>query len=124
VFLAVSDGFRDFVLEQLRGLRGVTVRRMFGGAGLYKDGLIFAVLDDDQVFFKVDDATRPGYQKAGSRPFQPVPGEAPSKGYFEVPAAVLEDSSDAVKWAREAVAVSKSKARAKKTTRTRKAKKR
>src|SRR5690242_6172658 len=69
--LAVSDGFRDFVLEQLRGLRGVTVRRMFGGAGLYKDGLIFAILDDDQVFFKVDDESRPQYQKAGSRGFQP-----------------------------------------------------
>jgi DNA transformation protein len=109
--LAVSDGFRDFVLEQLRGLRGVTVRRMFGGAGLYKDGLIFAVLDDDQLFFKVDDGTRPKYQDAGSRPFQPMPGEAPSKGYFEVPAAVLEDAADAVEWAREAVAVSKSKAK-------------
>jgi DNA transformation protein len=109
--LAVSDGFRDFVLEQLRGLRGVTVRRMFGGAGLYKDGLIFAVLDDDQLFFKVDDGTRPKYQKAGSRPFQPMPGEAPSKGYFEVPAAVLEDAADAVEWAREAVGVSKSKAK-------------
>ncbi|MEK6610285.1 MAG: TfoX/Sxy family protein, partial [Gemmatimonadota bacterium] len=69
--MPVSDAFRDYVLEQLAGLGAVTVRRMFGGAGIYHGGLFFAVLDDDQLFFKVDGETRPAYEAAGSGPFAP-----------------------------------------------------
>lgn len=104
--MAVSDAFRDYVVEQLGGLGGVTVKRMFGGAGLYHHGVFFAVIDDDQLFFKVDDLTRPRYEAAGSGPFTPMPDrEAPMRGYYEVPAAVLDDRDEIVAWAREALEV-------------------
>lgn len=104
--MAVTDAFRDYVVEQLAGLGRVTVKRMFGGAGVYHRGVFFAVLDDDQVFFKVDDATRPRYEAAGSGPFAPLPDrEAPMRGYYEVPAAVLDDRDEIVAWAREALEV-------------------
>jgi DNA transformation protein len=103
--MAVSDAFRDYVVEQLAGLGAVTVRRMFGGAGLYHEGLFFGVLDDDQLFFRVDDATRPRYEAAGSGPFTPMPDrEAPMRGYYEVPAALLDDRDELAAWARDAVA--------------------
>lgn len=106
--MAVSDAFRDYVVEQLAGLGGVTVKRMFGGAGLYHRGVFFAVLDDDQLFFKVDDATRPRYEAAGSGPFTPMPDrEAPMRGYYEVPAAVLDDRDAIVAWAGEALEVAR-----------------
>lgn len=111
--MAVSDAFRDYVVEQLGGLGGVTVKRMFGGAGLYHRGVFFAVLDDDQVFFKVNDATRPRYEATGSGPFAPMPDrEAPMRGYYEVPAAILEDREAMVAWAKEAVSVGRAAARA------------
>jgi DNA transformation protein and related proteins len=106
--MAVTDAFRDYVVEQLGGLGSVTVKRMFGGAGLYHRGVFFAVLDDDQLFFKVDDATRPRYEAAGSRPFNPLPDrEAPMRGYYEVPAAVLDDRDEIVAWAGEALEVAR-----------------
>jgi len=107
--VAVSDSFRDFVLEQLAGLGAVASRPMFGGVGLYADGTFFAVLDNDQVFFKVDDATRPAYQALGATAFNPMPDrERPMTGYFEVPAAILESRDEVVAWARRAVVVARS----------------
>lgn len=112
--MPVSDAFRDYVLEQLAGLGAVTVRRMFGGAGIYHGGLFFAVLDDDQLFFKVNDDTRPAYMAAESGPFAPMPGEAPMRGYYEVPAEVLDDRERLVEWARGAVNVARAMAKPKK----------
>ena len=118
--MAISDSFRDYVLEQLAGLGAVTWRRMFGGAGLYAEGVFFAVLDNDQVFFKVNDDTRPDFLEMGAGPFDPMPGrEQPSKGYFEVPVLILEDRARLVEWARRAVDVGRSAALAK-PARTRK----
>ncbi len=105
--MSVSTAFRDYVVEQLGGLGDVTARSMFGGAGLYHEAVFFAVMDDDQLFFKVDDATRPRYEAAGSGPFAPMAGEAPMRGYYGVPAEVLEDRATLVEWARDAVAVAR-----------------
>lgn len=108
--LSVSAEWRDYVLEQLSGLRGVTARSMFGGAGLYHGGMIFGLIDNDQLFFKVDDTTRPMYQERGAKPWDPAPGHyQPSMGYFEVPADVLEDRDMLVQWAREATLVAQRK---------------
>ena len=58
--MSVSPSFRSFVLEQLaRTTPGIRARSMFGGVGIYAAELFFALLDDDTLYFKVDDATRP-----------------------------------------------------------------
>ncbi len=104
--MAVSDDFREFVLEQLAPAGRVTPRAMFGGVGLYLDGLFFALIDDDTLYFKADDATRSRYERAGSRPFCPFP-DRPDKAmaYWQVPAEVLEDGDELAAWAREAMGV-------------------
>lgn len=104
--MSVSDDFRDFVLEQLAPAGRVTARGMFGGVGLYLDGLFFALIDDDTLYFKTDDSNRPRFRSAGSRPFCPYPDRPDLQmGYWEVPAEVLEDADALALWAREALAV-------------------
>lgn len=104
--MAVSEDFRNFVLEQLKPAGRVTERRMFGGVGLYLDGLFFALIDDDALYFKADDSNRARYEKAGSRPFCPFPDRpTEAMGYWEVPAEALEDSEELARWAREAMTV-------------------
>lgn len=104
--MSVGNDFRDFVLEQLAAAGRVTARRMFGGVGLYLDGLFFALMDDDVLYFKTDDTNRPRFQRAGSRPFCPYPDRPDYQmGYWEVPAEVLEDADELAIWAREAQAV-------------------
>lgn len=104
--MAVSDDFRVFVLEQLQPSGRVTFRPMFGGVGLYLDGLFFALIDDDTLYFKTDQSNRARYEKAGSRPFCPFP-DKPDKpmAYWQVPAETLEDAEELAVWAREAMNV-------------------
>ncbi len=103
--MSVSDGFRDYVVDQLAGVGPVTARRMFGGVGLYAKGAFFAVLDDDRAYLRVDDATRARYEAKGSGPFAPMPDAAPMRGYYEVPGDVLDDRDALSAWAEESIAV-------------------
>ncbi|WP_443747581.1 TfoX/Sxy family protein [Asticcacaulis solisilvae] len=47
----------------------IRLKRMFGGMGVYRDGLFFALIDNGVVYFKVDDTTRPDFEAASSEPF-------------------------------------------------------
>lgn len=111
--MAVSEEYRLFVLEQLGRVAPITSRRMFGGLGLYSGGLFFALVDDDVLFFKVDEESRAVFQAAGSRPFEPWEGNV-MPGYWEVPPGVLEDDerlSEYVKSALRAASAAKKKPR-------------
>ncbi|MBS1722132.1 MAG: TfoX/Sxy family protein [Armatimonadetes bacterium] len=90
--------------ERLGAVAPITSRSLFGGIGIYSEGLFFAILDDDQIFLKVDDTTRPAFIKRGMGPFSP-PGMAPMKGYFELPKEVLTDSHELALWVRRALKV-------------------
>lgn len=100
--LAVSAGFRQFVLDQLEELGGVVPRAMFGGIGLYRDGLFFGIVARDVLYLKVDDRTRKRYEAAGMRPFKPYPNRSGTMQYYAVPVGVLE-SAELTQWARQAV---------------------
>jgi TfoX/Sxy family transcriptional regulator of competence genes len=63
--MAVSESYRDFVLEQLGRVASVTAKRMFGGVGIYSQGLFFALIAEDRLYFKVDDSTRPDFERLG-----------------------------------------------------------
>jgi DNA transformation protein len=102
--LAVSDGFRSFVLDQLGELDDVVPRSMFGGVGLYSRGLFFGILARDRLYLKVDDWNRAAYEQAGEKPFKPYPDRPGSMQYFAVPVEVLESRTELVVWAREACA--------------------
>ncbi len=108
--MPVSDDYRDYVLEQLAPAGRASPRPMFGGVGLYLDGLFFALIDDDTLYFKADGASRKRYEAAGSRPFCPDPSKpGQAMGYWQVPAEVLEDPDELAAWAREAVGVALAK---------------
>lgn len=89
---------------------------MFGAIGLYSDGVFFAIIDNDNVFFKVDDDTRERYVERGSEPFRPYKDRPDvSMSYFQVPAEILEDADELVPWARAAVRAAAAKAESKRT---------
>lgn len=96
--MAVSPSYRAYVLEQLTGSEPVTARAMFGGVGLYCQGLFFALIDDDTVYLKVDDVTRSEFERLGSAPFRPYGDESPTMQYYELPAGILEDREAVRPW--------------------------
>lgn len=104
--MPVGEAFLQYVIEQLERLGGVSARRMFGGVGLYRDDVFFAVIDDDTLYFKVNDSTRPNYESRGSKPFRPYKDRPDvSMSYYTVPADVLDEAEELVIWARGSVAV-------------------
>lgn len=99
--MAVSDDFFKYVVDQLSRWGVVSVRRMFGGAGLYRDGKMFGLIADDVAYLKVDDSNRDDFVKAGSSPFNPYPGKGRTivMSYYEIPPDVLENPEELAGWA-------------------------
>lgn len=107
--MAVTDQFMSFVLDQFSGWGEVSVRRMFGGAGLYRDGKIFGLIADDVVYLKVDDSNRDDFVKAGSAPFNPYAesGRGSAFSYYEVPPDVIENRCELSAWAQRSLDIQK-----------------
>ena len=99
--MPVSDDFLNYVVDQLSGWGAVSVRRMFGGAGLYREGKMFGLIADDVAYLKVADSNRADYVKAGSSPFMPYPkkGKTAVMSYYEIPPEILEDRVELAQWA-------------------------
>ena len=70
--MAKDSEFVEFVLESLQPLGGLSARRMFGGWGIYKDGVMFALIAHDQLYLRVDDGTRAAYEAAGPQSGAPI----------------------------------------------------
>ena len=96
------DSFKDFVLDQLREMRGVTARSMFGGYGLYWGEVFFGIIHKGRLYFKTDDDSRDEYTTRGMKPFRPSAKQT-LKQYYELPADILEDSEQLTAWAQQAV---------------------
>ena len=109
--MAVSRAYLDYVLEQLAGLGPVRSRRMFGGAGLYCAEVFFAIISDDTLYLRVDDASRGDYTARGMAAFRPYADRPEiSMTYFAVPAQVLEDAEALVSWSRRTLATTRANA--------------
>jgi DNA transformation protein len=96
-----SPSFKDFVEDQLAGLRGLRFKAMFGGYGLYRDETFFAIVFRDRLYFKTDETTRADYEDRGMTCFRPSRKQA-LKNYLEVPAEILEDRDELIAWAERA----------------------
>jgi DNA transformation protein len=109
--MSVSDEFEDFVIDQLSAWGDVSVRRMFGGAGLYCEGKMFGLISDDVAYLKADDSNRDDFIRAGSSPFNPYPDKTKTTvmSYYEIPADVLENRDELARWAQRSLAVAKQK---------------
>ena len=106
--MSVNPSFRSFVLEQLaRTTPGIRARGMFGGVGIYAGELFFALLDDDILYFKVDDTTRGRFEERGMGPFRPYGEGGEVMKYYEVPEDVLEDPEALRPWVEGAIAVAR-----------------
>jgi DNA transformation protein len=92
---------------------------MFGGLGFYSGGIFFGLVYKERLYFKTDDATRPEYEARGSEGFRPRANlEGMKMTYYTVPAEVLEDEDELVRWARKAVAAALANESAKEAAKT------
>lgn len=107
-----EDPFLTFVPELFEQMGPITVRRMFGGAGAYAEGRMFALIVDDVIYLKVDEALKAKLAAAGSggafvwEPESgPRAGQKVEMGYWRLPDSAMDDPDEAAKWGRAALKV-------------------
>lgn len=94
-----SREFCDYILDLLSDVGGVTSRSMFGGFGLYKGGVMFSLIADDVLYYKVGPDNLGDYEAADSEPFTYSGKSKPIQmSYWRLPEDVLEDADDLRNW--------------------------
>jgi DNA transformation protein len=112
--MTASNGFVELVKDALCGLGPVSVRRMFGGAGVYADGVMFGLVADDTLYLRVDDETKQAFEEEGLEPFgYDGRGKRIVLPYWRAPERLLDDADEMAAWARTALAVARRVAAAK-----------
>ncbi|MDC0708703.1 TfoX/Sxy family protein [Stigmatella sp. ncwal1] len=100
------DRFVEYTLELLEPLGPVRARAMFGGWGLYSEGVMMGLIISGQLFLKTDELSRPAFEAAGGVPFvyDAGRGRAPiTMSYWTPPAEAVDDAYALLPWARRAV---------------------
>lgn len=112
-------GFEAFVQELFDGLGPVRVKRMFGGLGVYAGEVMFALVDDEVIYLKADEALRAELIAEGSVAwvYSRRDGWMRETSYWRLPETALDDPDEAARWARKALAVAYAKAAEKKPKR-------
>ena len=80
---------------------------MFGGVGIYAGDLFFALIDDDAVYFKVDNSNRSDFEAREMGPFHPGGGGGEVMQYYQLPGDILEDLDNLAPWTEAAIAVAR-----------------
>ena len=105
----------EFIRDLFSQFRPVTVKRMFGGAGVYCEGLMFGLVFDGAIFLKVDETSIPDFEREGSRPFVYTRAKSPDRvgrhslSYWRLPERLYDDPDELAVWAGRALAISQRK---------------
>jgi DNA transformation protein len=105
--MLVSTAYKSFVQDLLADFGPVSIRHMFSGAGVYADGVMFAILADDTLYLKADEVSARAFAAEGKGPFtyRPKGRGQVALSYWEVPERLLDDPDELVTWARRAHAI-------------------
>ena len=107
--MVASDSFAEFLREQLAPLGRVTMRRMFGKTGVFCDGLMFAMVTDDTLYFRVDDDNQAAFEEAKS--FPPLnygkQGRTIDLSFWRAPERLFDEPDELNAWARLALAAAR-----------------
>lgn len=96
---AARNEFVDYVVELMAGWATVSARKMFGGYGLYREGLMFALIAGDELYFKTDADNLARFERAGSHPFvYRSQGRTVQMSYWSAPAASLDSAAEIGEW--------------------------
>jgi DNA transformation protein and related proteins len=107
--MVASNGFAEFLCEQLAPLGRVTMRRMFGKTGVFCDGLMLGMVTDNTLYFRVDDHNRAAFKEAAS--FPPLnyekQGHTIDLSFWRAPERLFDEPDELLTWARAALAAAR-----------------
>ncbi len=98
-----NSTFVDNLMSLYRPMFDVTAKPMFGGTGFFKDGLMFAMVANDELYLKADDKLREAFEKRGLGKFTyEKKGEEVALSYYQAPVECVDDSAALVDWSKQA----------------------
>ena len=107
--MVASDGFAEFLREQLAPLGHITLRRMFGKSGVFCDGVMLGMVTENTLYFRVDDENRATFREAESAP--PLNyrkrGTTIDLSFWRVPERLFDEPDEFLTWARAALAAAR-----------------
>jgi len=99
----MTDDYIEYLKELFADFGDISARAMFGGHGLYHDGVIIGIVIDDAVYLKVDAETKAAFEAAGCAPFvYEMKGKPLPMSYWSVPAEAMDSAQAMRPWARRA----------------------
>jgi DNA transformation protein len=107
--MVASDTFAEFLAEQFAPLGRVTMRRMFGKTGVFCDGVMFGMVTENTLYFRVDDHNRAIFKEAEC--FPPLnyekKGSTIDLSFWRVPERLFDEADELVTWAQAALAAAR-----------------
>jgi DNA transformation protein len=107
--MAASDGFAEFLRDQLAPLGHITMRRMFGKTGVFCDGVMLGMVRDNMLYVRVDDGNRAAFKEAEA--FPPLnygkKGATIDLAFWRAPERLFDEPDELVAWARAALAAAR-----------------
>ena len=102
--MALSAEFIDFIKDQLSGFAPVTIRKMFGGAGVSVDGITFAIIVDETLYLKEDERNSPDFDAGQLERFsyERKGGREIEMSYRRAPSHLMDDPDEMALWCRKA----------------------
>jgi DNA transformation protein len=96
----------EAVKELFAAFGPVSVRRMFGGQGIFVDGMMIALIARDVIYLKADSETIPAFEQEGLAPFSYATrnGEHTLTSYWRMPDRLYDDTEELACWASAAQA--------------------
>lgn len=107
-------GLDDLLAELFAPVGGVTMKRMFGGIGIFKEGLMFGLVSRDVLYFKANDDTKAPYEAEGFGQWTPPMKRTMAMPYWQVPERLFDEADEFADWARTAFDVAVTNRAAKK----------
>ena len=104
--MVASDSFAEFLREQLAPLGPLSMRRMFGKTGVFRDGVMLAMVRENTLYFRVDDENKPFFKEAET--FPPLnydkKGSSIDLAFWSAPERLFDEPDELVAWAKLALA--------------------
>lgn len=94
----------DDLRDMFAGLGPIHIKRMFGGKGIYHNGLITALVVQGEVLLKADAISTPEFAAAGARQwtYESRKGKAAAMPYWSIPDSAIDDQGELTVWVRKA----------------------
>ena len=97
----------------------VSLRRMFGGHGIFLEGVMFGLVYDGMLYLKTDERNLPAFEREGLEQFEYTrQGKRIGLSYYRAPDQLYEEPEEALRWARSSFEAAR-RAEAQRTRRTR-----